>query len=432
MRVIVSSLSILAAAAVSSSSSSRIVVPIDLGWRTAPYQSNANCSFPNPSTCQVGQLLFVPSATNAVTCAAAACAGHVATWQFEASQGCWIGNSNTCAYPLGTWAGASMKNVGPGPDPNAPEAQPNFNDAAWRILDTPHDATVEGNYSQAADGGEGFLPATIVWYRKHIAIPAGWAGQAITLTVDASLSTSTFWLNGKMLVSARPSGYLPLHLRLDGANGLIIGGNNVFVAYVDGSETTGWWYEGSGLLRHARLTVTPPDAYIAPSGVSSPAYISGAITPHNAADTSTGLFADVVLTPSVDILYLNPIKVTASFRLIAADGITVVATSSLAGSKSTLQPPSMTIQDAELWSVPRPYLYTLETTLTAGAIDAVNISVGLRGITFDAERGMFVNEQHVKMRGFCNHESFTGVGGAIPDRVDLLRIQQMRGVGGNA
>ena len=38
----------------------------------------------------------------------------------------------------------------------------------------------------------------------------------------------------------------------------------------------------------------------------------------------------------------------------------------------------------------------------------------------------------IQMRGFCNHESFTGVGGAIPDRVDLLRIQQLRGLGGNA
>ena len=36
------------------------------------------------------------------------------------------------------------------------------------------------------------------------------------------------------------------------------------------------------------------------------------------------------------------------------------------------------------------------------------------------------------MRGACNHESFTGVGAALPDRVDLLRVQQMRGVGMNA
>jgi len=36
------------------------------------------------------------------------------------------------------------------------------------------------------------------------------------------------------------------------------------------------------------------------------------------------------------------------------------------------------------------------------------------------------------MRGACNHESFTGVGAALPERIDLLRIQQLRGAGGNA
>ena len=115
---------------------------------------------------------------------------------------------------------------------------------------------MEGNYSSKANGGEGYLPAVVQWYRKHLSIPAAWAGLAVTLTLDASLSTSTFWLNGNQLVVARPAGYLPLSLRLDGAAGLVAGGANVFTAYVDGSETTGWWYEGSGLLRHARLTVT--------------------------------------------------------------------------------------------------------------------------------------------------------------------------------
>ena len=43
-----------------------------------------------------------------------------------------------------------------------------------------------------------------------------------------------------------------------------------------------------------------------------------------------------------------------------------------------------------------------------------------------------MNEQPIKMRGACNHESFAGVGGALPPRVDLLRIQQLRGVGMNA
>jgi beta-galactosidase/beta-glucuronidase len=166
--------------------------------------------------------------------------------------------------------------------------------------------------------------------------------------------------------------------------------------------------------------------------VSAPAYASSGVTPHGATPAA-GLTADAVVSPTVDVLATA--DAVATFRLIAADGVTVVGTTNASGKgASTLVAPPMAIAAAELWSVARPYLYTLEVALTnkAGSVDAVNTSIGIRDIAFDAQRGMFVNQQAVKMRGFCEHESFAGVGGALPDRIDLFRLQQMRGVGGNA
>jgi beta-galactosidase/beta-glucuronidase len=43
-------------------------------------------------------------------------------------------------------------------------------------------------------------------------------------------------------------------------------------------------------------------------------------------------------------------------------------------------------------------------------VDVVNETVGIRNVAWDAERGLLLNEENVKMRGACNHESFTGVG----------------------
>lgn len=62
---------------------------------------------------------------------------------------------------------------------------------------------------------------------------------------------------------------------------------------------------------------------------------------------------------------------------------------------------------------------TLQATVTVGGavVDSTNQSVGIRNLAWDAQRGLMVNEQRVKMRGACNHESFTGVGAALPDRV---------------
>ncbi len=36
------------------------------------------------------------------------------------------------------------------------------------------------------------------------------------------------------------------------------------------------------------------------------------------------------------------------------------------------------------------------------------------------------------LTGFCDHESFAAVGMAVPDRVNLFRMQAMRGMGGNS
>ena len=235
------------AAALAPALAARVVVPTDLGWRTAPYAPA--CAFPTPTgprvQCQ-GLNVAPEGAASPAACAAVACVRLNYMWQWapKGQNSCWVGSPATLnCTAAGTdpedWQGAYGAQGGPPAD--APEAQPGFDDGAWRLLDMPHDATVEGNYSRGANGGEGFLPATKQFYRKHFFAPAAWAGLAVTLTLDAALSTSSFWLNGKQLVAARPAGYLPLSLRLDGAAGLVVGGANVFAAYVDGSETTGWW-----------------------------------------------------------------------------------------------------------------------------------------------------------------------------------------------
>ena len=41
---------------------------------------------------------------------------------------------------------------------------------------------------------------------------------------------------------------------------------------------------------------------------------------------------------------------------------------------------------------------------------------GIYSTKWTGDQGFFLNGQHVKIRGFCNHESFGGVGMAIPDR----------------
>ena len=101
---------------------------------------------------------------------------------------------------------------------------------------------------------------------------------------------------------------------------------------------------------------------------------------------------------------------------------------SAAVAKATLKLPT-----AQLWSIARPYLYTVSATIVQHGADgdSVNASVGVRSLRWDANSGFFLNGQHSKIRGFCDHNDFGGVGMAVPDRIKLYRAQQLRSVGGN-
>ena len=46
--------------------------------------------------------------------------------------------------------------------------------------------------------------------------------------------------------------------------------------------------------------------------------------------------------------------------------------------------------------------------------------------------GLHINDDQVKVRGFCDHSNWGGVGNAVPDRINFFRAQMLRSVGGNA
>src|SRR4051794_28723062 len=56
--------------------------------------------------------------------------------------------------------------------------QPNFNDSKWRVLDLPHDWSIEGEISakNPSGGSGGYLPTGIGWYRKTFKVPNKWKG----------------------------------------------------------------------------------------------------------------------------------------------------------------------------------------------------------------------------------------------------------------
>ena len=85
----------------------------------------------------------------------------------------------------------------------------NYTDDDWRVLDLPHDWSIEGEYREDNPmGGQcGYLPAGIGWYRKTIAVPETWKGKHVEIAFDGVFMNSTVWANGRKL-GFRPFGWI--------------------------------------------------------------------------------------------------------------------------------------------------------------------------------------------------------------------------------
>jgi hypothetical protein len=150
------------------------------------------------------------------------------------------------------------------------------------------------------------------------------------------------------------------------------------------------------------------------------------------------------LFAEVQNLFKSPQAVVVRFQVVARDSGEVLLQS--ASSIIMLGPsPAPTViatvhvslpASILLWSIATPNLYNLKaficTADSSTVLDTgVTVTVGWRTTEWDADNGFFLNGNHVKQRGFSHHNSFGGVGVAIPQRLDVFRVQVSRALGGN-
>lgn len=58
---------------------------------------------------------------------------------------------------------------------------PDVDDSGWRVLDVPHDWSIEGKYDKRNPSGPqgGFMPCGTGWYRLHFEAPANSEGNRV-------------------------------------------------------------------------------------------------------------------------------------------------------------------------------------------------------------------------------------------------------------
>lgn len=300
-------------------------------------------------------------------------------------------------------------------------ASPVFNDSAWRVVSVPHDYVVEGPVG--TKGADGYA-REIAWYRKKLVLPTYAPGSRVWLEFDGVCRASRYWLNGQEL-GVHNSGYVPC--RFDITASVKPGDNNLAVR-LDPRYGEGWWYDGGGIYRHVRLVITAP-IHVAPEGI----FLTTTIP-----DAKDGIVAPAELHIDTTLRNESADATEAEIvhEVLGADQIPVQRTSARVrlGLGEMKQKVSMKLPSVQLWSCEHPALYSVRTTISVKGemLDQVTNTFGFRSVAFDPKLGFLLNGAPVKIKGTCNHESHSGVGVAMPDRLHVWRLEQLKAMGSNA
>lgn len=322
--------------------------------------------------------------------------------------------------------------------------QPAYNDSGWRVLDLPHDWSVEpvayqcegvtiGPFSRLSEkrypadkqmgggawdvgqtlGGEG-------WYRKEFTISQEDADKCITLYIEAASSQSEVWVNGKKVYFNAYS-YTPY--KLDITSYLNEPGKpNLIAIKAVNNGNNSRWYIGSGMFRNVWLTTTDKlhlenwDTYIDASRLEKKkAVINFSTLIHNKGISADGGKIHLrILSPTGEEVY------TAELPTSLTDQSPVKTTFSLA--------------KPQLWSVDEPLLYKAEVILKADGknYDKLEIPFGIRTLAFSAEKGFLLNSKPLKLKGACVHHDNGLLGSAAIARADERKVELLKANGFNA
>jgi len=322
------------------------------------------------------------------------------------------------------------------PGSNFQFVQYDFDDRSWEKVNIPHDWAIKGPFQVGMNtevgGGMGRLPSNgVVWCRKKLDIPVSDSGKSIFLDVDGAMSYAMVWLNGH-LVGGWPYGYASW--RLDLTPFINPGGNNQLAIRLDNPNHSARWYPGGGIYRNVWLTKTNP-VYVAQYGtyITSKTISKKSATVNLEVSISNDSKTDAPIEIATQIYALNAKgdkigNAVANFSNLTANAIS--------GETTTLKG-SVTIENPNLWGpypTQQPNLYVAVTTVLQNnkPIDTYETRFGIRSLEFNPDKGIFVNDERIQIKGVNQHHDLGALGAAFNTRAAERQLEILREMGCNA
>ena len=289
-----------------------------------------------------------------------------------------------------------------------------YDDSSWRMLDLPHDWSVEGQLSPSLSSCTGYLPGGIGWYRKTFRISD--AKPRHYMYFEGIYNRSEIYLNGH-LIGGRPNGYISFMCDM---TPYLRDGENVIAVRVDHSrDADSRWYTGSGIYRDVWL-VAAGDIHLSQWGVGY------------WVENISAKSADVHVEYSVDRFIETKDRIEIEVSISDADGRLVRKTRTAVKEDKGVS--VVKVNNPVLWNLDNPYLYNLSVRLIRKGVivDECDLRMGLRKLTFDPDKGFALNGNWMKVKGVCLHHDAGVLGSAVPKDVWRRRLMNLKSIGTNA
>ncbi|MCW3090625.1 MAG: Beta-galactosidase [Ferruginibacter sp.] len=316
-----------------------------------------------------------------------------------------------------------------------------YNDQNWRIVNLPHDWSIELPFSEKAPATTqgGALPGGIGWYRKIFSVPLSLKNTNSLIEFEGVYRNSEVWINGHFL-GKRPNGYISFRYEL--TPWLKFGKEpNTLAVRVDNSQQpNSRWYTGSGIYRNVWLVSENKVAFDYQGNFINTSIATGGngeeIIGSNVKQPK--ISGQVNISVGLHNKTLQPQNVVVIHTMYDAAGKKVFTGKPLncrldTGS-SVVRQQTVTLHNPKLWSPDHPYLYKVVSTIFQNniAVDKIVTITGIRNCRFDREKGFFLNNQPLKIKGVCMHHDLGALGAAFNKAAAKRQLLILKEMGCNA
>ena len=272
----------------------------------------------------------------------------------------------------------------------------------------------------------GFKEMGIGWYRYELTPKDEWKGKRIVLDFQGIMLVGDVYLNGKR-IGGTDYGYLGFDIDL---SKLLKWGqpNEIAVKADTQNPSNSRWFTGAGLYRDVNLIVTNKDLFFP----RHPLFI------RTQGNKEVKIKAEIINQQKV-AKGQTAAKMPVGVRILDADGKVVAEQKNdihfnAKWRDREYELPSISLENAKLWSTDTPYLYTAEVTLydSEGNIaDQIKEPFGVRTIEIVPQKGLLVNGKKVLLKGYANHHTLGALGAAAYPRAIEKRLKLMKEFGMN-